>query len=327
MFAASLALVGAVVFGSADFFGGLAAKRLRSIVVTAVAALSGLVSLVAAFVVLRVALPADAGAWNTADTLWGVLSGVIGVVSIVLLYACLAIGPMSILSPLAAVLSAVVPVLWGLLVGGETLGPLGYLGLGVALVAVVLVGFVPGEKVVRPSLRGLVMAVGSGLAIGAFMIVIDQTHPSSGITPLIANRATNGLITGLVVAGSVLIAVRARRPAASVFAAQGAILGATPSGRADLEHATESGPIAVRARIPASAWWLAIACGVLDASANTLMLLALRSGDLSVVSALVALYPAGTIILAAIVLGERIAVVQWIGLALAISAGVLLAVS
>ena len=80
----------------------------------------------------------------------GSLAGVFGVVAVGLLYACLAIGPMSILSPLTAVVSAIAPMLWGLLVNGETLAPLGYLGLGVALVAVVLVGFIPGEKVVRP---------------------------------------------------------------------------------------------------------------------------------------------------------------------------------
>ena len=91
----------------------------------------------------------DDGTWTLADTLWGALSGLIGVLAIVLLYACLALGPMSILSPLAAVVSAIAPMLWGLIVGGESLGPLGYVGLGTALVAVVLVGFIPGEKVVR----------------------------------------------------------------------------------------------------------------------------------------------------------------------------------
>ena len=49
MLSAVLALVGAIVYGAADFFGGLAAKRLRSIVVTAVAAASGLVILGLAF--------------------------------------------------------------------------------------------------------------------------------------------------------------------------------------------------------------------------------------------------------------------------------------
>ena len=113
------------------------------------------------------------------------------VVAIALLYACLAIGPMSILSPLTAVVSAIAPMLWGLFVNGETLAPLGYAGLGIALVAVVLVGFIPGEKVVRPSLRGLLMALGAGVAIGAFLIVLDQTSDESGLVPLIVSRATS----------------------------------------------------------------------------------------------------------------------------------------
>jgi drug/metabolite transporter (DMT)-like permease len=77
----------------------------------------------------------------------------------------------------------------------------------------------------------------------------------------------------------------------------------------------------------ARAWWLAVICGVLDAAANALMLLALREGALSIVSALTALYPAGTILLAAIVLRERVARVQWAGLALALVAGGMLALA
>src|SRR6478736_5732537 len=159
MLSAALAVLGALVYGSADFLGGLAAKRLRSLVVTAVAALSGLLALI-------VAQPLLGGTWTPADLAWGVLGGVVSVVAIALLYACLAIGPMSILSPLTAVVSAVAPMLWGLLVNGETLSPIAYAGLGIALVAVVLVGFIPGEKVVRPTTRGIAMAVGAGLAIG-----------------------------------------------------------------------------------------------------------------------------------------------------------------
>ena len=73
--------------------------------------------------------------------------------------------------------------------------------------------------------------------------------------------------------------------------------------------------------------WLAIACGVLDAAANALMLVALRIGELSIVSALTALYPAGTILLAAIVLRERVAAIQWVGLVLALVAGGMLALA
>src|SRR5688572_22193160 len=188
MFSASLALLGALVYGAADFFGGLAAKRLRSIVVTAISALSGLLA-------LAIAQPLLGGVWTAADVAWGVLAGGFGVIAVALLYACLAIGPMSILSPLTAVVSAIAPMLWGLLIDGETLSPVAYAGLGVALVAVVLVGLIPGDRVVRPSARGLLMAVGAGLAIGGFLIVVDQTSSRSGLVPLVMSRATTVAVT------------------------------------------------------------------------------------------------------------------------------------
>ncbi|UUT34987.1 EamA family transporter [Microbacterium elymi] len=215
----------------------------------------------------------------------------------------------------------------GLLVAGEQLNTIGYVGLGTALVAVVLVGFIPGDTVVHPSARGLLMAVGAGLAIGAFMIILDQTSPASGIVPLILNRASNGLITASVVLVVLIRAARRGMAPSRVLTAQGAGLGATPTGHADLEHAVEDGPSPVGTGIPSSAWWLAIACGVVDSSANAIMLVALRLGDLSIVSALTAMYPAGTIVLAAIVLRERVAPVQWVGLALALAAGAMLAVA
>lgn len=318
--AAAVALLSAFVFGSADFLGGLAAKRLRSIVATSVAALAGLVLLVALY-------PMLGGAWHPADVAWGALSGVFGAVSIALLYACLAVGPMSILSPLTAIVSAVVPMLWGLLVDGEQLGALSWVGLGLALVAVVLVGFIPGQKVVRPSGRGLLMATGSGAAIGGFMITINQTAHDSGIVPLIANRAANGVITAIVVVVLVAAAVRRGQPARAALTPQAGQPAATPTGHADLEHPTGAVTVIAPVRIPVSAWWFAIACGAVDSTANAIMLGALRLGDLAVVSALVAMYPAGTIVLAAVVLHERVAAVQWVGLALALGAGMLLAVA
>jgi drug/metabolite transporter (DMT)-like permease len=319
MLSAGLALFGAVVYGAADFFGGLAAKRLRSIVVTAASAASGLVF-------LTLLLPFAGGVWAPSDVAWGAVAGAFGVIAIALLYACLAIGPMSILSPLTAVVSAIAPMLWGLFVNGETLSAIGYLGLGVALVAVVLVGFIPGERVVRPSARGLIMAVGAGIAIGAFLIAIDQTSSESGLVPLVVTRATNMAITAIIIGALVIRALSTGRRAASVLDVSGVVIGATPSGHADLEHAGVSSG----AGVPASrnrAWLLAIICGVVDAAANAIMLLALRIGDLSIVSALTALYPAGTIILAAVVLKERVGAVQWAGLALALIAGGMLALA
>jgi drug/metabolite transporter (DMT)-like permease len=236
------------------------------------------------------------------------VSGITGALAISLLYACLAIGPMSILSPLTAVVSAIVPLIWGV-VGGEQLSPLAFAALGLALIAVVLVGFVPEKGAVRPTLRGLLMAIGSGLMIGAFLILISATPRDSGLVPLILNRTVNSVILFSTLGVFALAGHRKRRK----------------------RDALAGGSVGAATRATTQLWRpglnLALACGVVDAAANTLILLGLRSGDLSTVAVLTAMYPAGTIILAAVVLKERIAPVQWVGLVLALTAAGLLAVA
>ena len=285
MLAIVVGLLSALTYGVADFFGGLAAKRTPAVVVTAFVALVGLVVLVP-FALLVPARPSiDA-------VLWGGLSGVTGAAAIFLLYAALAIGPMSILSPLTAVLSAIVPMTWGL-VGGERLPWWGYVALGGVLVAIVLVGFVPEKGAVRPRLRGLVYATLSGILIGCFFIFVDRAPGDSGLYPIVANRVVAGSIL-LVVLG--ILVVVARRRGVPPF----------PGLR--------------------GAWGLIVACGIADAAANVLILTGLRMGDLTVMSVLAALYPGGTIALAALVLRERIAPVQWVGLLLALASAAVLAI-
>lgn len=276
----------ALIFGAADFLGGLAAKRINPVLATALAAATGLA-------LLLVVAPFFGGAWS-AEAVWlGALSGVTGAIAIVLLYQCLAIGPMSILSPLTAVVSAIVPLTVGL-IRGERLELIGYIALGIALVAVVLVGFVPEKGAVRPTPKGLIMAVGSGIMIGAFLIIIDAAPDDSGLIPLVANRATNSIIMFSVVAILVLVASRRGVP----------------------------GP-----RINWPGIRFALVCGVVDVVANVGLLVGVRIGELTVMSVLTALYPAGTIILAAIVLKERIAPVQYVGLVLALAAAGMLALA
>lgn len=285
MLAIVIGLASAGVFGVADFFGGLAAKRTASVAVTAFAALVG-VAVLLPFALLT------PGRLSSEALLWGALSGVTGSAAIFLLYAALAIGPMSILSPLTAVLSAMVPMTWGL-IGGERLPWWGYVGLGGVLVAIVLVGFVPEKGAVRPRPRGLVYATLSGILIGSFFILIDRAPADSGLYPLVANRVLSGAIL-LGVLGVLL--VLARRRGAPAF----------PGLR--------------------GAWGLIVACGIADATANVLILTGLRMGDLTVMSVLAALYPGGTIALAALVLRERIAPVQWAGLVLALASAAVLAI-
>ena len=102
------------------------------------------------------------------------------------------------------------------------------------------------------------------------------------------------------------------------------------ASRADAGGEADGGTVVVavaeRRAVVRAGIRFAIACGVVDAVANTLLLFGIRVGDLSVMSVLTALYPAGTILLAAIVLRERIAPVQWVGLVLALTAAGMLAV-
>jgi len=283
MLSVIVGLTSALVYGAADFLGGVASTRISAIRVSALSALSGLV-------LLLLLLPFVGGEWSASAIGYGVIAGVAGAVAIALLYACLAIGPMSILSPLTAVVSAIVPLLIGL-ARGERFSPIGYVAIGIALVAVVLVGFVREARAVRPSLTGVLMAVGSGSMIGVYLAFLDLTPPESGLLPIITGRSVAVVLT---------------------FAAIGLL--------ALLHRST-----------PTTGWRgglrFALACGVVDAAANVGLLLGLRIGELSVVSVLTALYPAGTIILAAIVLKERIAPVQYVGLALALTAAAMLALS
>lgn len=300
MLSATLGLIGAIVYGGADFLGGLASRRLGAVRVTALSAVSGL-ALIAA------ALPLIGGTFSAEAVRLGILSGVTGAIALSLLYGCLAIGPMSILSPLTAVVSALVPLTVGL-VGGERLSLVGWIAIGIALVAVVLVGFVPEKGAAQPRLLGLAMAVGAGAMIGLFLVIIDRTPDDSGLVPLLLNRATSAAI--MVTAAAVLVVVtRLRVPRSPDAAAAGG------HGPAVLPAWAERAVL------------LAIACGAVDAVANVLLLLALRAGELTVVSVLTALYPAGTVILAAVLLRERVAPVQVVGLVLAFVAAGMLALA
>ena len=288
MLTVALGLIGAITYGAADFFGGLAARKSSTILVTAGVAIVGLIGIAGAAIFIPAINSADA--WS-----YGVASGVAGAIGIGLLYGSLAIGPMSILSPATAFISAIVPVSVGL-ASGEGGGPTFFIALALALVAVVLVGFVPEKGAVRPRPLGVLMAAGSGTLIGLTIVLIDLSPADSGVIPLLANRIASSTLLLLAI-GVVVITrmARSRTPRLPGFVEIGSL------------------------------WPTVVAAGTFDVAANIAVIYGLRLGDLSVVSVLVALYPAGTILLASVVLRERIALIQWCGLGLALAASALLA--
>lgn len=297
-------LSGALVFGSGDFLGGMASKRMGAFLSTGVAAIVGLFVLYG----LTFVIPGTV----TPETIWwGILSGLCGATAILLLYAALAIGPMSILSPLGALISAIFPILWAIFVSQEGLAWFGYLALGIGAVAIVLVAFTPEKEAVKPNLRGIIFASVSGILIGLFLIVMDQVPEDSGIYPLVFNRFVNISIMFSVVGGMALIRWAHKR----------GYFGRGGKPRADLVVG-DGGVLDYKTGIK-----FALAGGVLDSLGNALLLLGIQSGNLSVMSVLTAMYPAGTIILAAFVLREKITKLQFFGMVLALAAAGLLALS
>jgi drug/metabolite transporter (DMT)-like permease len=140
------------------------------------------------------------------------------------------------------------------------------------------------------------MAVGSGALIGLTIVLIDAAPDDSGLIPLLANR----IVSTFSLALAIVVVIGAR-----------SLRGTSP-------------------RLPGlrtipSVWIMVVVAGILDVIANVAVLYGLRTGALTVMAVLVALYPAGTIVLAGLWLKERVAAIQWVGLALALIASALLA--
>lgn len=274
-----LSVLAAVVYGSADFLGGLASRRTSALTVVTLSQAVGLA------VVLAVIPLLPAARLGRNDLLWGAAAGVLGAAGVGLLYRALAIGTMSVVAPLTAVFAAIVPIGAGV-ARGERPGRLAILGIGLAIGAIVLVSHSPSENEPHParaaSRRSIFIALAAGIVIGLFLVALDGASDAAGMwTLVVARGASMALLLPFALA-------RGLRPA------HGAGL-----------------PI--------------LAGGVLDMGANILYLLAVSTGMLSVVATLVSLYPAATVILARVVYGERLRMLQKFGVVLAILSVVLIA--
>ncbi|MFI1655794.1 EamA family transporter [Streptomyces sp. NPDC020472] len=214
MIALLLALGSSLAYGCADFLGGLGARKahvLRTVLIAAPASL-------AVELLLWPFLGAsfDAGALG-----WGAASGVASAAAFALLYRTLAIGPMNVLSPVTALVSAMLPVGVGLL-QGERLGAAGLVGLPLALVAVVLVSAGHGSGTARPSRTALLLALGAGAAIALQLVFLHQAPSDSGVAPLIVGRAVSSAVT-LAAAAVLYRRLGSERPVYAVSAAAGVL--------------------------------------------------------------------------------------------------------
>jgi drug/metabolite transporter (DMT)-like permease len=269
MVALGLALGASIAWGGSDFLAGLVTRRLPVLTVLVLSQAAGLVLLLALLALAgQPPPPGDA-------VLIAAGAGLAEIAGFAALYRALAIGPMSVVAPLAS-LAAVVPVAAGI-AGGERPGAAVAVGLALAVGCGALVAFEhdPAERRQRRIAPGAALAGFSALAFGAFFVGTNAASDAGGVAWTVAvNRSTSFAALALAVAIS-----RKRLTYRS----------------ADLR------PAAV--------------IGVLDAAANALFALALTRGMTSTVGVIGSLYPVTTVVLATLVLRERPRALQGLGVA------------
>jgi len=184
-----LALLAAAGYGVSDFVGGVAARRVAALRVV-------LVSYPLSVLVVAALAPVVGGVPDVASLLWGGAAGVVAGLAVWWFYLALAAGPMSVVSPLTAVLVAGLPLLVG--VGlGERPSALALLGAVLALAAVVLVSRDSGHSELRFTGRVAALTLGSGVAFAGYFILLAQITVGTGLWPLLASRVGAAVVVVL----------------------------------------------------------------------------------------------------------------------------------
>jgi len=268
-----LAVLSALLYGWSDYMGGRATRHMSVLRVTLYIELLMTVSYVALVVL-------DPAPFLLRDAIWGAIAGIGGVGGVAAFYLALSMGSISVASPVAGVLSAVVPVIVGIAMG-ERPSTVAMVGIAFALSSVVLVSGALSSRraeVAMPRPQ-LLLVVVSGCLFGLWYIALDVAGADSGWWPLLASRT---LTLPALIATAVVLRHRLR--------------------------ADRVTPIARRWTVGA---WITILI------ANLAYLVAVRSGLLSIVAVIASMYPASTIGLAIFIDREQLSKTQWLGVGVA----------
>ena len=300
-----LALAAAVLYGTADFLGGVASRRASAFAVLALTVPAGALVMALAALLGEALAPGHgalgaatpAGSWTAVG--WAAASGVCGAFGLVAFYSGFAAAPISVVAPVAALVSAVLPV--GVaIVGGERPGTSMVAGGLICLIAIVLVSAQPTQREKRRpddgrvrahqpgagrlaafgrlAASGRLLALGygaaAGVGFGLFFLFLKDAGQSGVLWPVAISRAA-----GTVIAFGIALATRTRP---------------WPRG----------GGGVVR---------IALISGTLDAGANVCYILATRVGLFGLAVVITSLYPGMSVPLARFVLGERMRWLQRTG--------------
>lgn len=269
-----LALGAALSWGTSDFLGGVAARRAGNVNAIALGTQSmGLLAFIPVALVVG-------GTLTWADFWWALAGGTSAGTAVYLLYVGFTKSHTGVVAPIAAIGTAAIPALFGLL-SGETMAEIQALGVLLGLLAIWLISR-PGKM---PSLldeqtsTGIIYGVGAGIGFAMMFIALDQLSADSGAWGVLPLRLG-------AVAIMLLVSLVRRLPM-----------------------------LADRA-----VWPFILASGVIGSTGQLAFIVATRDGTLSIVAVVASLFPAATVALAYVFLSERLGRLQLVGVAAALTA-------
>jgi len=276
--ATAYGLATALAWGTGDFSGGVASRRADYRGVVVVSQFVGGLLLFALATQFAAAFPSNV------SLAYAVAGGLTGGVGLLAFYRALAIGPMGVVAPMTAVVTGIIPVIYGALRDGL---PPWWKVVGCALALLAVWKLSGGSVAKRFTFRDIQLPLFAGIMFGTLMICFHYATKETFFWPLAVARLSAGvflLFVMLILRAPVTIPMKA----ATII------------------------PVAI--------------AGCCDVAGNAFYSAASHAGRLDVAGVLGALYPAATVILARIILNERLNREQWLGVALALAAIVLVAI-
>lgn len=275
-------LSAAISWGISDFSGGVATKKINVFYVLIFSQIIGLSSLL-----IAIAISGESS--DDINLFWPILAGIFGGVGLISLYRGLAVGQMSVVAPLSAVISTGIPVIYSIITEGFP-KLLHIIALVIASLAIIFLSLNSKKIGISPSettngFSNLIYGVTSGVGFGLFFILINQFKSGSVYWLLIFLRLSSISLFILIV-----IVIK-------------------PQIRA----VKESGSIIEN-------WKIITLAGIGDTFGNIFFTFATQNGRLDISAMVSSLFPLTTIFLAWIFYKEKISPYQKFGISAAIGA-------
>ena len=271
-----LGLASALSWGTGDFAGGLASRKVgpyRAVMFGEAIGL-GMVLFIVPF--FPETFP------DKRSILWSVGAGIVGTVGLITFFEAMRRGRLSVAAPLSALLGAVVPVVVGSFIEGLP-QPSVFAGVALALIAIVLISREKAPEDEEKTQQYLHIPLLAGIAFGFYFVMLHEASREFFWGPLVIGRASGML--------SIVIFLLLKRDSL---------------------------------RVPSGSWGLLALNGIFDVGGNAFYILAAQAGRMDVSAVLGSLYPGMTVFLAWVLLKEKLQLLQWLGIALALVAIILM---